>query len=45
MVVALKSAFRAYVEIDVGESEEDGKKKGDPFGPPFYVSTYMQVGG
>ena len=31
MVVALKSAFRAYVEIDVGESEEDGKKEGRPF--------------
>ena len=29
--MALKSTFRAYVEIDVAESADDGKKEGRPF--------------
>ena len=31
MVVALEAPFRVHVEMDVGESEEDGKKEGRPF--------------
>ena len=44
-VVALKSAFRAYVEMDVAKSANKEIEKGDPCGPPFYLSIYMQVGG
>jgi hypothetical protein len=38
--VALKAAFRAYVEMDLAESANKEKEKGDPCGPPFYLFAY-----
>jgi hypothetical protein len=46
--VALKSAFRVYVEMGVVESVDDGIKEGRPLRAALlfiHLSLYQQVGG